>query len=66
MPKVGKMLIVRACYRTRSVPNENNKKGVSTTSECGLCRVEFTDLFDRRADLDEDTRLEIICMKAQT
>ena len=44
MPKVSKMLIVRSLYRTRSVPNENKKKGMSSISECGLCRVEFTDL----------------------
>jgi hypothetical protein len=37
MPKVSKMTIVRACYRTRQVPNENTKKGVSTIHECGLC-----------------------------
>ena len=49
MPRVSKMLIVRSIYRTRQVPNENTKKGVSTISECGLCRTEFTDLFDRRA-----------------
>ena len=32
-----KMTIVRAYYRTRQVPNENTKKGVSTIHECGLC-----------------------------
>ena len=73
------MLIVRSLYRTRQVPNENTKKGVSAISECGLCRVEFADLCDRRAachvlgvpgqgiakcehraDLDEDTREELM------
>ena len=49
MPKVSKMLIVRSLYRTRSVPNENKKKGMSSISECGLCRVEFTDLCNRAA-----------------
>ena len=84
MPKVSKMLIVRSIYRTRTVPNDNAKKGVSVISECGLCGVEFTDLSDRRAachvlgvpgqgiakcehraDLDEDTRLELMdCCQA--
>ena len=49
MPRVSKMLIVRSIYRTRQVPNENTKKGVIAISECGLCRVEFADLCDRRA-----------------
>ena len=49
MPKVSKMLIARSIYRTRTVPNENAKKGVSTISECGLCRIEFMDKSDRRA-----------------
>ena len=37
-----KMTIVRAYYRTRQVPNENTKKGVSTIHECGLCGIVDT------------------------